>query len=160
MNLGVRLRLTILYFSFFAVAATLLSFASWVLLKHSLDALLLHELDERIDDLEDFLSTENTETTVPQVRESLLREYRLKDEGKWLQVVTDHGEYVYFSSRGHIADQLPALPITGSPVGTLQSCRGTRYTRSGGRSRCMVNSRSRLNSTAVRPRSGYLAIPT
>ena len=119
MNLGVRLRLTILYFSFFAVAATLLSFASWVLLKHSLDALLLHELDERIDDLEDFLSTENPETTVAQVRESLLREYRLKDEGKWLQVVTDRGEYVYFSSRGHIADQLPALPITGSPVETF-----------------------------------------
>jgi len=116
MNLGIRLRLTILYFSFFAVAAALLSLASWVLLKHSLDALLMHELDERIDDLEDFLSTETSVTTVAQVRDSLLAEYRLKDEGKWLQVVTDRGEYVYFSSRGHIADPLPALPRTGFPV--------------------------------------------
>ena len=58
MNVGIRLRLTLLYFSFFAIAAALLSLSSWVLLKHSLDALLLHELEERVDDLEQFLSTQ------------------------------------------------------------------------------------------------------
>ena len=64
MNVGIRLRLTVLYFSFFALAAALLSLSSWVLLKHSLDALLLHELEERVDDLEQFLSTQAPNCTL------------------------------------------------------------------------------------------------
>ena len=110
MNLPIRLRLTLLYFSFFAVVGVLLSLVSWLLLERSLTALMLHELDERIDDLQSFLASRPPDTRTDALRADLLREYRLKDEGKWLQITHGQGEWLYFSTRGRVADQLPPLP--------------------------------------------------
>ena len=117
MNLTIRLRLTLLYFSFFAVAAGLLSLASWFLLDRSLTALMIHELDERMDDLQAFLSSHISDTGTSKLKADLLHEYRLKDEGKWLQVVESHGDWLYFSTRARVADPLPSLPATpGNPI--------------------------------------------
>ena len=110
MNLSIRLRLTLLYFSFFALAGVLLGLASWLLLERSLTALMLHELDERIDDLQSFLASRPPGTGLEAMRAELLREYRLKDEGKWLQITDGRGEWLYFSSRGRVADLLSPLP--------------------------------------------------
>src|SRR5438477_5168108 len=117
MNLTIRLRLTLLYFSFFAVAAGLLSLASWFLLDRSFTALMLHELDERMDDLQAYLSSRPPATGIDTLRADLLHEYRLKDEGKWLQITDGRGDWLYFSSRARVADPLPSLPATpGNPV--------------------------------------------
>ena len=110
MNLTIRLRLTLLYFSFFAVAAGLLSLASWFLLDRSLTALMLHELDERMDDLQAFLSSRPPGTDIDKLQAELLHEYRLKDEGKWLQITDGRGDWLYFSTRARVADPLPSLP--------------------------------------------------
>jgi heavy metal sensor kinase len=110
MNLSIRLRLTLLYFSFFALAGVLLSLVSWLLLERSLTALMLHELDERIDDLQSFLSSRPPDTGTDGLRADLLREYRLKDEGKWLEITDGRGEWLYFSARGRVADLLPPPP--------------------------------------------------
>ena len=110
MNLSIRLRLTLLYFSFFAVAAGLLSLGSWFLLDRSLTALMLHELDERMDDLQAFLSSRPPGAGIDKLQAELLHEYRLKDEGKWLQITDGHGDWVYFSTRARVADALPSIP--------------------------------------------------
>ena len=110
MNLTIRLRLTLLYFSFFAVAAGLLSLASWFLLDRSLAALMLHELDERMDDLQAFLSSRPLGIDIDKLQADLNHEYRLKDEGKWLQITDGGGDWLYFSSRSRVADPLPSLP--------------------------------------------------
>ena len=114
MNLPIRLRLTLLYFGFFALAGVLLAVASWLLLERSLNALMMHELDERIDDLQASLASRPPDTAL--LRAELLREYRLKDEGKWLQITDGQGEWLYCSARARVADPLPPFPSAlGNP---------------------------------------------
>ena len=91
----------------------MLSVASWFLLRQSLDSLLRHELDERIDDVQGFLSTHPSEMDLEILRAELMREYRFRDEGKWLQILDDHSNWLYFSSRGAIAN--PILPLPPAP---------------------------------------------
>jgi heavy metal sensor kinase len=117
MSPSIRLRLTLLYFSFFALAGVLLSLASWLLLDRGLTALMLHELDERIDDLQSFLASRPPDTGTEALRAELLREYRLKDEGKWLQITDGSGQWLYFSSRGRVADSIP--PLAAAPGGLI-----------------------------------------
>ena len=112
MNLTIRLRLTLLYLSFFAVASGLLSLGSWFLLDRSLTTLMLHELDERIDDLQAFLSSRPFGAGTDKLKADLLHEYRLKDEGKWLQITDSRGDWLYFSTRARVADPIPLLPAT------------------------------------------------
>ena len=108
--LSTRFRLTMLYFTFFSVAGLLLSVASWFLLQRSLDALMLHELDEREDDLEALLASHSGDSSPQLLRDDLLREYQLKDEGKWLQISDGAGHWFYYSSRGRINNSIPAPP--------------------------------------------------
>lgn len=49
---SIRTHLTLWYFCFFAVRSLILSVSSWFLLRRSLELLTLHELDERLDDIE------------------------------------------------------------------------------------------------------------
>lgn len=108
--LAIRTRLTLWYFCFFAIAGLLLSSASWLLLRRSLDILQLHELDERVDDIESFLSTLPPDISLQALRVELMREYQLKDEGKWLQILDQNMHWLYCSNRGAIANPLPDLP--------------------------------------------------
>jgi heavy metal sensor kinase len=92
------------------LAGIFLSVASWFLLRQSLDSLMLHELDERVDDVESFLSKRTSGLNLQELRDELLQEYRQKDEGKWLQVIDDEGNWLYFSSRDSVADPIPSFP--------------------------------------------------
>jgi signal transduction histidine kinase len=92
------------------LAGIFLSVASWFLLRQSLDSLMLHELDERVDDVESFLSKRTPGMNLQELRDELLQEYRPKDEGKWLQVIDDAGNWLYFSSRDSVADPIPSFP--------------------------------------------------
>jgi heavy metal sensor kinase len=115
-HLSIRARLSLWYFCFFAVAGILLGLASWLLLRQSLDSLLLHELDERVDDVESFLSAHNPDASTEELRSYLMQEYRSKDEGKWLQLLDESGNWLYASSRGAIANPMEPLPHSpGSP---------------------------------------------
>lgn len=109
-SLSIRTRLTLWYFCFFAAAGLLLGIASWFLLQGSLDSLLLHELDERTDDVESFLDSHGPDASLETLRTELMREYQVKDEGKWLQILDRSGNWLYYSSRGRIANPIPPLP--------------------------------------------------
>jgi signal transduction histidine kinase len=114
--LSIRTRVTVWYFCFFAIAGLLLSLSSWFLLRQSLDTLLLHELDERVDDFETFLATGTSSTDLKGLRVEVLREYQAKDEGKWLQIIDARGSWVYCSNRGAIANSISPLPLSpGKP---------------------------------------------
>ena len=71
---------------------------------------MLHELDERVDDVESFLSKRTPGLNLQELRDELLQEYRQKDEGKWLQVIDDEGNWLYFSSRDSVADPILSFP--------------------------------------------------
>ena len=112
-----RVRLTLLYFSFFAAAGLLLSTASWLVLRHSLLSTAQHELEERADDVQAFLKAQSPELPTPELRDALVREYSGRDEGKYLQVIDDQGSFLYFSDRKSLTRTLgPFPPAAQAPL--------------------------------------------
>ena len=111
-QLPIRVRLTVMYFIFFAAAGLLLSATSWFALQHSLQSIAQHELEERTDDVQAFLNAEPPNLDLRQIRADLAREYREKDEGKYLQVVDEKENVLYFSERRSLVQKLdPSLSM-------------------------------------------------
>jgi signal transduction histidine kinase len=98
-SLPIRVRLTAWYFAMFASAATLLSLASFWMLERSLDKIEYHDLQERADDVQVVLSHEAQDRNILQLRVDLAANYDMRDEGKYLQVLDEHGNWVYRSKR-------------------------------------------------------------
>jgi signal transduction histidine kinase len=106
----IRVQLTVRYFLFFSAAALLLVFSSWLLLKKSLVSTAQSELEERTEDLAGFLRRQPQDATLEQTRIALKREYAGRDEGKYLLIIDQSGEWLYFSQRRSIATPMLPLP--------------------------------------------------
>jgi signal transduction histidine kinase len=97
--LPIRIRLTLWYFTMFASAAALLSLVSFLMLEQSLDKIEYHDLQERADDVQVVLSHEAQDRSILQLRADLAAIYDMRDEGKFLQVLDERGNWVYRSKR-------------------------------------------------------------
>ena len=106
--LPIRVRLTLWYFAMFASAAALLSLASLWMLQRSVDATEFHELQERADDVQVLLSREDPARTLDQITGDFSAVYEFKDDGKYLQVRDEKGNWIFRSKR-MIAEN-PDLP--------------------------------------------------
>lgn len=107
-SLPIRIRLTLWYFAMFASAATLLSLASFWMLERSLDKIEYHDLQERADDVQQVLNHEAQGWNILQLRSYLASIYDMRDEGKYLQVRDEQGNWIYWSKR--MIAQNPDLP--------------------------------------------------
>jgi signal transduction histidine kinase len=118
MNLPIRIRLSISYFLIFLAAGILLCCASYLMARRSLYIALDHELEEHIDDVHDFLAAHSLAGDTARAIAVVSTEYPLKDDGKWLQIKNQNGQWIYRARRMMIAPHdLPlasALPSTGS----------------------------------------------
>lgn len=141
--LPIRFRLTLWYFAMFATAALLVCIASLWMLKRTVDHAEYHDLQERADDVQLVLSHADADRTPQQLGDELATIYDLKDDGKYLQVRDEQGNWIFRSKR--MAAQNPDLPAPRSlpsagqiaqfhqgihDVKTLAypiSARGTRY---------------------------------
>jgi signal transduction histidine kinase len=116
-SLPIRVRLTLWYFAMFASAAMLLSFASFLMLQQSLDKIEYHDLEERADDVRQILNREDEDKSIKQPGDKLAAVYDLKDDGKYLQIRDERGNWVYRSKRMIVQNyDLPApdkLPKAG-----------------------------------------------
>jgi heavy metal sensor kinase len=92
----------------FASAAALLSLASLWMLRRSVDAAEYHELQERVDDVRELLSREDPARGTDQLTGDFSAIYNFKDDGKYLQVRDEKGNWVYRSKR--MIAQNPDLP--------------------------------------------------
>lgn len=106
--LPIRIRLTLWYFTMFASAAALLSLASLRMLRRSVDAAEYHELQERADDVKELLSREDPARSLDQLTGDFDAVYNFKDDGKYLQVRDEQGNWIYRSKR--MIAQNPELP--------------------------------------------------
>jgi signal transduction histidine kinase len=97
--LPIRLRLTVWYFALFATAALLLSLTSWWMLRYTIETTLQQDLQERADDVRVELEQLGPHFTLNQAQASFDAVYRLRDDGKWLQIADPAGHWVYRSSR-------------------------------------------------------------
>jgi heavy metal sensor kinase len=98
-SLPIRARLTLWYFAMFASAAALLCVVSLWMLRRSVDETEYHDLQERADDIGVILNHEDPDVTLHQIGEDLAALYRFKDDGKYLQVRDQEGNWVYRSKR-------------------------------------------------------------
>ena len=106
----IRVQLTVRYFLFFSAAALLLVLSSWMLLKKSLVSTAQSEMEERTEDLEGFLHAQPKDATLAQLRAALNREYAGRDEGKYLLIMNQNGDWLYFSQRRSIASRMVPIP--------------------------------------------------
>lgn len=129
-TLPIRLRLTLWYFAIFTTAACLLSLASWWMLRHSVDATEYHDLQERAEDVQLLLLHKDPNQSGEDLKREFASIYSIKDDGKWLQVIDQDGNWLYRSSR-MIAEN-PALPSPAhlpSQGVITEFHQGTRYVR-------------------------------
>jgi heavy metal sensor kinase len=128
--LPIRLRLSLWYFAMFATAACLLSIASWWMLLRSVDTTEYQEMKERAEDVQLLLAHEDPSRTLEDLRQEFAAIYSIKDDGKWLQVMDQDGNWIFRSKR--MAAENPDLPrpdrLPGQ--GTVSEFhQGTRYVR-------------------------------
>jgi heavy metal sensor kinase len=129
-SLPIRVRLTLWYFAMFATAAVLLSAASLWMLERSVDQSEYQEMQERAEDVQLLLSHADPALNLQQLSGELSAIYELKDDGKYLQVRDDRGNWLFRSKRMVTENpDLPApalLPKAGQVANFHQ---GTRYVR-------------------------------
>jgi heavy metal sensor kinase len=129
-SLPIRVRLTVLYSVMFASVALMLSLTSWWMLQRTIDASTHQDLQERIDDIRKQLhefALQPAHTTLQLQFDDI---YRFRDDGKWLQILDGHGEWVYRSARMADLNAPLALPQTLPNHGTTSEFQqGTRHVR-------------------------------
>src|SRR5580692_8795912 len=126
--LPIRLRLTLWYCAMFAAAGVLLSVSNWWMLKRSLKATEYHELQERVEDVQLLLMQLGPHASVESLQQRLAEIYQIKDDGKYLQVLDQDGNWIYRSRRMIDEGLLPGVPGLLPPEGTLaEFYQGTRF---------------------------------
>lgn len=108
-QLPIRLRLTLWYFAVFSCAGIVLGFVTWFLLQRSLQAVALYEMGERIDDVRNILSTQPSDARLDTLRKQF-SEYSTRDDGKWLQVLDQNGNWLFHSDRTKSNEPTLVLP--------------------------------------------------
>ena len=129
-SLPIRLRLTLWYGAMFSTAAVLLSLSSLYMLRHSLLATEDHELQERAEDVQ-LLLTQLGPTASPVFLQQKFAEiYKVKDDGKYLQVLDQDGTWIFRSKRMIEEGLYPGPPAALPRQGTItQFHQGTRFVR-------------------------------
>ncbi len=126
--LPIRLRLTLWYCAMFAAAAVLLSVSSWWMLRRSLMATEYHELQERAEDVQLLLKQLGPDATLNFQQQKFGEIYQVKDDGKYLQVMDQDGNWLYRSKRMIDEGLRLAAPADLPPQGTVAEFhQGTRY---------------------------------
>lgn len=129
-TLPIRLRLTLWYCAMFATAAVLLSVSSWWMLRRSLMATEYHELQERVEDVQLLLRQLGPQAGLELRQQKFDEIYRIKDDGKYLQIIDQDGNWLYRSKRMIDEHLRLAAPETLPPQGTIVDFhQGTRYVR-------------------------------
>jgi heavy metal sensor kinase len=128
--LPIRLQLTLWYFAMFAAAACLLSAASWWMLHRSVDSTEYHDLQERAEDVEALIAHQDPNASIDDVRKEFAAIYTLKDDGKWLQVIDQDGNWLFRSKR-MLAENLVLLLPDRLPAKGIEAefQQGTRHVR-------------------------------
>jgi heavy metal sensor kinase len=128
--LPIRLRLTLWYCAMFATAAVLLSVSSWWMLRRSLMATEYHELQERAEDVQLLLKQLGPHATPEFLQQKFAEIYQVKDDGKYLQILDQDGNWLYRSKRMIDEGLRPAGPGNLPAQGTMvEFHQGTRYVR-------------------------------
>jgi heavy metal sensor kinase len=106
-HLSIRIRLTLWYSLVFATALFSLGFASLWMVHRAVDELEKNELQQRVRSVRRFLEARPAQETPAQLHDAITAAYDVSHGNKWLQVIDEHGDWIYRSPR--IATLYPNL---------------------------------------------------
>jgi heavy metal sensor kinase len=110
--LPIRLRLSLWYFAVFSCAGIVLCFVTWFLLQRSLKTVALYEMGERVDDVRNILNAQPPDAKLDILRRQF-SDYTTRDDGKWLQILDQDGNWLFRSNRIQaVQSTLPLLQQT------------------------------------------------
>jgi heavy metal sensor kinase len=143
-QLPLRVRLTLWYALAIAVALFSIGFISLWMVHRAIDDIENHELQERVRSVSRFIESRPADDTTAQLRQEITATFESIHGNKWLQVIDEHGQWLYRSK--HVAAVYPTLllPQQAPETGTYFTykadsiyvraliapivVRGTRYT--------------------------------
>jgi len=129
-TLPIRIRLSLWYFAMFASASALLSITSMWMLGRSVDATEYHELQERAEDVQLVLQHQEATQSLDTLRDSFAAIYNFKDDGKYLQVRDEDGNWIFRSKRMILENPDLPQPDRIPPNGVqAEFHQGTRFVR-------------------------------
>ena len=129
-SLPLSFRLTLWYFAMFASASALLCAASLWMLERSVDQSEYQELQERAEDVRLVLNHADPSLSTQELANEFTSIYQLKDDGKYLQVRDEKGNWLFRSKRMLAQGLDLAAPAQLPPVGLIVNFhQGTRFVR-------------------------------
>jgi heavy metal sensor kinase len=116
-QLPIRVRLTLWYSLVFAAALLAIGLASLWMVHRAIDSLEQNELQQRVRSVRRFLEARPAHEDPALLHAAITADYDVSHGNKWLQVIDEHGNWLYRSS--HVAAVYPtlALPQNTDPAG-------------------------------------------
>jgi len=108
-RLPLRVRLTLWYTLVFAAALLCLGVASLWMVHHAIESLENNELQQRVRSVRRFLEVRPPKEDLVQLHAAIAADYDVSHGNKWLQVIDEHGNWLYRSP--HVAVVYPKLVL-------------------------------------------------
>jgi heavy metal sensor kinase len=108
-RLSLRVRLTLWYSLVFAAALFCIGAASLWMVHRATDDLEQNELQQRVRSVRRFLEARPDHETPAQMHDAMTADYDVSHGSKWLQVIDEHGNWLYRSP--HVAEVYPQLTL-------------------------------------------------
>ncbi len=108
-RLPIRVRLTLWYSLVFATALFSIGSGCLWMVHHAISELENNELQQRVRSVRRFLEGRPPHEPAEQLHEAIAAAYNVSHGSKWLQVIDEHGEWLYRSP--HVAVVYPSLVL-------------------------------------------------
>ena len=107
--LPIRIRLTLWYALAIAVTMFFIGFVSLWMVHRAIDNLENNELQQRVRSVRRFVESRPAQETPAQLHDAITAAYNVSHGNKWLQVIDEHGNWLYRSP--HVASAYPDLVL-------------------------------------------------
>lgn len=96
-TLPIRVRLTLWYLLVFSIALGAFGISAWLLVRQRLYSDMTEQLESRIESVTHYITSQGENASRAHLNGELKEEYDAEDEGTWLQIVDDDGNWMYRS---------------------------------------------------------------
>jgi signal transduction histidine kinase len=108
-HLPIRVRLTLWYGLIIAAILFSIGFGALWMVHHAIEDLENNELQQRVRSVRRFIESRPDGETPDQTRAAMTAAYEVSHGSKWLQVIDEHGDWLYRSP--HVASAFPNLAL-------------------------------------------------
>jgi heavy metal sensor kinase len=108
-RLSIGVRLTLWYLAIFALAQLLYGAGMWFILRHNVYDLVDDGLEAQVDDLKNFLQSQNKDASIAKLQEEVTEAYAIEHSGDYLEVYAENAQLIYRSAfvQAHQSALLP-----------------------------------------------------